>query len=53
MERYRILSNKLDNNEKSNLYGRIRRLIHPKMMGENFKVIFAKNKKCSFTIDLN
>ena len=53
MERYKILSNRLDNNEKSNLYGRIRRLIHPKMMGENFKVIFAKNKKCSFTIDLN
>ena len=53
MERYKILSNSLDNKEKSNLYGRIRRLIHPKMMGENFKVIFAKNKKCNFTIDLN
>ena len=53
VERYKILSNSLDNKEKSNLYGRIRRLIHPKMMGENFKVIFAKNKKCNFNIDLN
>ena len=53
MERVRILSSSLNKKEKSNLYGRIRRLIHPKMMGENFKVIFAKNKKCSFTIDLN
>ena len=53
MERVRILSSSLNNKEKSNLYGRIKRLIHPKMMGENFKVIFAKNKKCNFTIDLN
>tara|TARA_A100000164_G_scaffold225173_1_gene199584 strand:- start:1611 stop:2705 length:1095 start_codon:yes stop_codon:yes gene_type:complete len=53
MERCKILSNSLDNKDKSNLYGRVRRLIHPKMMGENFKVIFAKNKKCNFTIDLN
>ena len=53
MERYKILSNKLNDKEKSNLFGRIKRLIHPKMMGKNFKVIFAKNKKCNFTIDLN
>ena len=53
MERYKILSNKLDNNQKSNLHDRIKRLIHPKMMGENFKVIFAKNKKCGFTMDLD
>ena len=53
MERVRILSSSLNNKEKSNLYGRIKRLIHPKMMGENFKVIFAKNKKCNFTLDLN
>ena len=52
VERYKILSNSLDNKEKSNLYKRIKRLIHPKMMGENFKVIFAKSKKCNFTIDL-
>ena len=42
IERYKILSNGLDNNGKSNLYGRVKRLIHPKMMGENFKVIFCK-----------
>ena len=53
MERYKILSNRLDDNQKSDLYTRIRRLIHPEMMGENFKVIFAKNKKCSFTMDLD
>ena len=53
MERFKILSNKLSNKEKSNLYERLKRLVHPKMMGENFKVIFAKNKKCSFTLDLN
>ena len=53
MERFKILSNKLSNKEKSNLYDRLKRLVHPKMMGENFKVIFAKNKKCSFTLDLN
>ena len=53
VERYKILSNRLDKKEKSNLYSRIKRLIHPKMMGKNFKVIFAKNKKCNFTIDLN
>ena len=52
VERYKILSNSLDNKEKSNLYERTKRLIHPKMMGENFKVIFAKSKKCNFTIDL-
>ena len=53
MERFKILSNKLSNKEKSNLYERLKRLVHPKMMGENFKVIFAKNKKCSFTLELN
>ena len=53
MERFKILSDKLSNKEKSNLYDRLKRLVHPKMMGENFKVIFAKNKKCSFTLDLN
>ena len=26
IERYKILSNKMDNNEKSNLYGRVKRL---------------------------
>ena len=50
---YIFLSMNLDSKDKSNLYGRVKRLIHPKMMGENFKVIFAKNKKCNFTIDLN
>ena len=53
IERFKILSRKLDNKEKSNLFNRIKRLIHPKMMGENFKVIFAKNRKCKFNLDLN
>ncbi len=52
IERFKILRNKLNNKEKSNLYGRIERLIHPKMMGKKFKVIFAKNKKCNFNMDL-
>ena len=53
IERFKILSRKLDNKEKSNLFNRIKRLIHPKMMGENYKVIFAKNRKCKFNLDLN
>ncbi len=50
IERFEIASNKLSDQEKSNLYLRLKRLIHPKMMGESFKVIFAKNNKCNFSL---
>ena len=49
-ERFRILSDKMDKKNKLNLYRRIQRLINPSMMGENFKVIFAKNKKSKFSL---
>ena len=51
-ERFKILSHKLNAKEKSNLYTRVKRLLHPKMMGQKFKVIFVKNKKCNFNLDL-
>ena len=50
IERANILRKKMNLSEKTNLNQRIKRLIHPKMMGENFKVIFAKNKKCDFSL---
>ena len=50
LRRFKIVSNKMTNENKSNLYSRLRRLIDPQMMGENFKVIFAKNKKCKFSL---
>ena len=51
-ERFKILSHKLNAKEKSNLYTRVKRLLHPEMMGQKFKVIFVKNKKCNFNLDL-
>ena len=50
IERVKIASNKMNPLEKSNLHLRIKRLIDPQMMGKNFKVIFAKNKKCNFSL---
>tara|TARA_Y100001970_G_scaffold90782_1_gene114516 strand:+ start:8894 stop:9955 length:1062 start_codon:yes stop_codon:yes gene_type:complete len=50
IERVKILENKMNSLEKTNLQLRLKRLIHPEMMGTNFKVIFAKNKKCNFSL---
>ncbi len=50
VERFKIASKKMNGEDKSNLYLRIKRLIDPKMMGENFKVIFTKNKRCNFSL---
>ena len=50
VDRFNIVSKKMNLSEKSNLYSRLKRLIDPNMMGENFKVIFAKNKKCNFAL---
>ena len=50
IERFKILSEKMNYSEKSNLFLRVKRLIDPKFMGKNFKVIFAKNKKCNFSL---
>ena len=50
LERYKILSDKMNNKKKSDLHSRIQRLINPSMMGKTFKVIFTKNKKCKFSL---
>ena len=50
IERVKIVSNKMTYEDRLNLYMRLKRLIDPKMMGKNFKVIFAKNKKCKFSL---
>ena len=49
-ERFNILSDKMNEKNKSNLYKRIQRLINPSMMGESFKVIFARSKKSKFSL---
>ena len=50
IERVKIASNKMTYEDRLNLYMRLKRLIDPKMMGKNFKVIFTKNKKCKFSL---
>ena len=50
IERFKMASDKMNYQDKSNLYLRVKRLIDPKMMGQDFKVIFAKNKKCDFSL---
>ena len=50
IERVKIASNKMNFKEKTNLYLRLKRLIDAKLMGKDFKVIFAKNKKCNFSL---
>ena len=50
LERVKIVSNKMSKKEKINLYSRIQRLIDPRKMGTNFKVIFTRNKKCNFSL---
>ncbi len=53
VQRVETLSNKMSFKDKSSLYLRLKRLIDPSMMGENFKVIFAKNKNCNFSLAFN
>ncbi len=50
VQRFKIASNNMNDKEKSDLYSRLKRLVDPSMMGENFKVIFTKNKKCDFSL---
>ena len=50
IKRAKIVGNKMNSSDKSNLNLRLQRLISPKMMGEDFKVIFAKNKRCNFSL---
>ncbi len=50
VERFKIASNKMNSEDKSDLYLRVKRLIDPQMMGKNFKVIFAKNRGCNFSL---
>ena len=50
LERVKLISDKMERKRKIDLYSRVQRLINPKMMGKNFKVIFAKNKKSKFSL---
>ena len=50
LERLKMVSGKMNYKRKIDLYSRIQRLISPHMMGETFKVIFTKNKKCKFSL---
>ena len=50
VERVKIASKKMNGKDRLNLYTRVQRLIDPSMMGKNFKVIFARNKKCNFSL---
>ena len=50
IERAQISSSKMSYNDLTNLYSRLKRLIDPKLMGEIFKVIFAKNRKSKFSL---
>ena len=45
IERANILSLNKNFKEKSEIFYRLKRLIHPKEMGDLFKVIFLKKKK--------
>ena len=49
-KRVSFYAKKMNYQDKSNLYLIVKRLIDPKMMGQDFKVIFAKNKKCDFSL---
>ncbi len=50
IERVKIAGSKMTSADRSNLHLRVKRLIDPEMMGKNFKVIFAKNKSCKFSL---
>ena len=50
IERVKIAGDKMGEKEKIDLYSRVQRLIDPSMMGNNFKVIFTKNKNCNFSL---
>ena len=50
LERFKIAVSKMSTKSKTDLYLRIKRLIDPKFMGENFKVIFAKNRSCDYSL---
>ena len=50
LERSKMVSDKMNFKNKIDLFSRIQRLISPNMMGEIFKVIFVKNKKCKFSL---
>jgi NADH dehydrogenase [ubiquinone] 1 alpha subcomplex assembly factor 7 len=50
IQRAEIVSKKMNFKEKSDLYLRLRRLLHPKQMGKLFKVIFAFKLKKKFSL---
>jgi len=50
LERATILSEKMTFREKANMFYRLKRLLHPKEMGNLFKVIFAQKKDGNFSL---
>ena len=50
LQRADILSRKMTFKEKANMFYRLKRLLHPKEMGDLFKVIFAQKKGNNFSL---
>ena len=50
VERAEIVSNKMNFNEKANIYYRLEKLIGEKFMGDVFKVMLLTNNKTKFKI---
>ena len=50
LERAEILSKKMNFKEKTNMFFRIQKLLHPKKMGSLFKVMFAQKKNNKFSL---
>ena len=50
LERANILSQKMTFKEKANMFYRLKRLLNDKEMGDLFKVMFAQNKNCNFSL---
>jgi len=50
LERANILSQKMTFKEKANMFYRLKRLLNYKEMGDLFKVMFAQNKNCNFSL---
>ena len=53
IERANILSSKKNFKEKSDIFYRLKRLIHPNEMGDLFKVFFCKKKNTKFNLGFN
>ena len=52
LQRAEIISRGMTFKEKTDLYYRLDRLLNPKNMGENFKVLFAQKKREKFNFHI-